>query len=69
MKKIFLMFVIILVLSLCIMVQSSLPKEEVKPLNDIIIYLVTCIFILLLVDYIFKMGKNSNSTGVNLLSL
>ena len=38
MKKIFLMFVIILVLSLCIMVQSSLPKEEVKPLNDIIIY-------------------------------
>ena len=38
MKKIFLMFLIILVLSLCIMVQSSLPKEEVKPLSDIIIY-------------------------------
>ena len=38
MKKIFLIFVIILVLSLCIMVQSSLPKEKVKPLSDIIIY-------------------------------
>ena len=38
MKKIFLIFVIILVLSLCIMVQSSLPKEEVKPLSDIIVY-------------------------------
>ena len=38
MKKIFLMFIIILIISLCIMVQSSLPKEEVKPLNDIIIY-------------------------------
>ena len=34
MKKIFLMFLIILVLSLCIMVQSSLPKEEVKPLSE-----------------------------------
>ena len=30
-----------------------------KDLNDIIIYLMTCIFVLLLVDYIFKMGKNS----------
>ena len=29
-----------------------------KDLNDIIIYLMTCIFVLL-VDYIFKMGKNS----------
>jgi len=41
MKKIFLIFVIILVLSLCIMVQSSLPKEkaeQIKPLSDIIIY-------------------------------
>ena len=38
MKKIFLMFLIILVLSLCIMVQSSLPKEKVKPLSDIIVY-------------------------------
>ena len=38
MKKIFLIFVIILTISLCIMVQSSLPKEEVKPLSDIVIY-------------------------------
>ena len=38
MKKIFLIFVIFFVLSLCIMVQSSLPKEKVKPLSDIIIY-------------------------------
>jgi len=41
MKKIFLIFVIILIISLCIMVQSSLPKEkteEVKPLSDIVIY-------------------------------
>jgi hypothetical protein len=30
-----------------------------KDMNDIIIYLMTCIFVLLLVDYIFKMGKNS----------
>ena len=30
-----------------------------KDLNDIIIYLMTCIFVLLLVDYIFKMGKSS----------
>ena len=28
-------------------------------MNDIIVYLMTCIFVLLLVDYIFKMGKNS----------
>jgi len=27
--------------------------------NDLLLYIVTCIFILLLVDYIFKMGKNS----------
>uniref|UniRef100_A0A6C0C7T7 Uncharacterized protein n=1 Tax=viral metagenome TaxID=1070528 RepID=A0A6C0C7T7_9ZZZZ len=30
-----------------------------KDINDIIVYIMTCIFILLLVDYIFKMGKNS----------
>ena len=30
-----------------------------KDMNDIIIYLMTCIFVLLLVDYIFKMGKSS----------
>uniref|UniRef100_A0A6C0C7V2 Uncharacterized protein n=1 Tax=viral metagenome TaxID=1070528 RepID=A0A6C0C7V2_9ZZZZ len=30
-----------------------------KDMNDIIIYLMTCIFVLLLVDYIFKMGKDS----------
>ena len=30
-----------------------------KDINDIIVYLMTCIFVLLLVDYIFKMGKNS----------
>ena len=30
-----------------------------KDMNDIIVYLMTCIFVLLLVDYIFKMGKNS----------
>ena len=27
--------------------------------NDLLLYIVTCIFVLLLVDYIFKMGKNS----------
>tara|TARA_Y100000389_G_C17242384_1_gene403804 strand:- start:333 stop:767 length:435 start_codon:yes stop_codon:yes gene_type:complete len=30
-----------------------------KDINDIIVYLMTCIFVLLLVDYIFKMGKSS----------
>ena len=30
-----------------------------KDMNDIIVYLMTCIFVLLLVDYIFKMGKSS----------
>ena len=30
-----------------------------KNTNDLLIYIVTCIFVLLLVDYIFKMGKNS----------
>ena len=30
-----------------------------KDINDILVYLMTCIFVLLLVDYIFKMGKNS----------
>jgi len=33
--------------------------NESKDMNDIIVYLMTCIFVLLLVDYIFKMGKNS----------
>jgi len=27
--------------------------------NDLLLYIVICIFVLLLVDYIFKMGKNS----------
>ena len=30
-----------------------------KDINDILVYLMTCVFVLLLVDYIFKMGKNS----------
>jgi hypothetical protein len=30
-----------------------------KNTNDLLIYIVTCIFVLLLVDYIFKMGKSS----------
>ena len=30
-----------------------------KNTNDLLIYIITCIFVLLLVDYIFKMGKNS----------
>ena len=34
-------------------------KDDSKNMNDIIVYLMTCIFILLLVDYIFKMGKSS----------
>ena len=34
-------------------------SNESKDINDIIVYLMTCIFVLLLVDYIFKMGKNS----------
>ena len=34
-------------------------SNESKDMNDIIVYLMTCIFVLLLVDYIFKMGKNS----------
>ena len=41
MKKIFLFFCLIYVLSLSTMVQSSLTKEteeEIKPLSDIIIY-------------------------------
>ena len=41
MKKIFLMFIIILIISLCIIVQSSSTKEnaeELKPLSDIVIY-------------------------------
>ena len=34
-------------------------NSDSKDMNDIIIYLMTCIFVLLLVDYIFKMGKSS----------
>ena len=30
-----------------------------KNTNDLLIYIITCIFVLLLIDYIFKMGKNS----------
>ena len=30
-----------------------------KNMNDLLVYIITCVFILLLVDYIFKMGKNS----------
>ena len=30
-----------------------------KDINDMLIYVITCVFILLLVDYIFKMGKSS----------
>ena len=30
-----------------------------KNTNDLIIYIMTCIFVLLLIDYIFKMGKSS----------
>ena len=30
-----------------------------KNMNDLLIYIITCVFVLLLVDYIFKMGKNS----------
>jgi hypothetical protein len=30
-----------------------------KNTNDLLIYIVTCIFVLLLIDYIFKMGKSS----------
>jgi len=38
---------------------SNNNSNESKDMNDIIVYLMTCIFVLLLVDYIFKMGKNS----------
>ena len=41
------------------LVEGFGGSSETKNLNDIIVYLMTCIFILLLVDYIFKMGKNS----------
>ena len=34
-------------------------NTDSKDINDIIVYLMTCIFVLLLVDYIFKMGKSS----------
>ena len=34
-------------------------NSDSKDINDIIVYLMTCIFVLLLVDYIFKMGKSS----------
>jgi len=30
-----------------------------KSMNDLLIYIITCVFVLLLVDYIFKMGKNT----------
>jgi len=30
-----------------------------KSMNDLLVYIITCVFVLLLVDYIFKMGKNS----------
>jgi len=30
-----------------------------KNMNDLLVYIITCVFVLLLVDYIFKMGKNS----------
>ena len=30
-----------------------------KNMNDLLIYIITCVFVLLLVDYIFKMGKSS----------
>ena len=39
--------------------NSNNNSNESKDMNDIIVYLMTCIFVLLLVDYIFKMGKNS----------
>ena len=39
--------------------SNSNGSNESKDMNDIIVYLMTCIFVLLLVDYIFKMGKNS----------
>ena len=39
--------------------NNSNGSNESKDMNDIIVYLMTCIFVLLLVDYIFKMGKNS----------
>jgi len=39
--------------------NNSSGSSSSKDMNDIIVYLMTCIFVLLLVDYIFKMGKNS----------
>ena len=39
--------------------NNSNGSNESKDMNDIIVYLMTCIFVLLLVDYIFKMGKYS----------
>ena len=30
-----------------------------KNMNDLLVYIITCVFVLLLIDYIFKMGKNS----------
>ena len=30
-----------------------------KDINDMLIYVITCVFVLLFVDYIFKMGKSS----------
>ena len=39
--------------------NNNSNSNESKDMNDIIVYLMTCIFVLLLIDYIFKMGKNS----------
>ena len=30
-----------------------------KSMNDLLVYIITCVFVLLLIDYIFKMGKSS----------
>ena len=30
-----------------------------KNTNDLLLYIMTCVFVLLLIDYIFKMGKSS----------
>ena len=38
---------------------SNDNSNNSKDINDILVYLMTCVFVLLLVDYIFKMGKNS----------
>jgi len=40
-------------------VVEGFDNNNNEDMNDIIIYLMTCIFILLIIDYIFKMGKDS----------